>query len=106
MVFWCTYPGSIPNRNTLGYSSAYPGGALAFPGDIPRMYSAGYSCCYLGMAWKNVASRIATGREVSEFFLGFDVDLPIAAKAIMSIAEFGLDFFASLVTIAPTSWRT
>jgi hypothetical protein len=56
MVFWCACPGSIPNRNRLGYSSAYPGGALAFLRDIPWVYSAGYSCPYLGMAWKNVAS--------------------------------------------------
>jgi hypothetical protein len=47
MVFWCTYPGSIPNRNNLGNSSAYPGGTLAFPGDIPRVYSDRYSDCYL-----------------------------------------------------------
>jgi len=47
MVFWCTYPGSILNRNNLGYSSACPTGTLAFPSDIPRLYSAGYSYCYL-----------------------------------------------------------
>jgi hypothetical protein len=47
MVFWCTYPGSLLNRNILGYSSAYPSGTLAFPTDIPRVYSAGYSYCYL-----------------------------------------------------------
>ena len=47
MVFSCTYPGSMPNRNNLGDSSASPTGTLAFPGDIPRVYSAGYSYCYL-----------------------------------------------------------
>jgi hypothetical protein len=56
MVFWCTYPDSILNRDNLVYSSAYPGGTLAFPTDIPRVYSAGYSRCHLGMAGENVVS--------------------------------------------------
>jgi hypothetical protein len=47
MVFWCTYPGSMLNRNNLGSSSAGPSGTLAFSRDIPRVYSAGYSYCYL-----------------------------------------------------------
>jgi hypothetical protein len=47
MVFWRAYPGSIFISNNLVYSSAYPGGTLAFPIDIPRVYSAGYSYCDL-----------------------------------------------------------
>src|SRR6478672_6862027 len=60
MVFWCTYPGSILNRNNLGYSSACPNGTLADPSDIPRLYFARYSYYYLGMARKNVASFFHT----------------------------------------------
>ena len=62
MVFWCTYPDSILNRNNLGYSSACPNGTLAYPSDIPRLYFARYSYYYyyLGMAWKNVASFFHT----------------------------------------------
>ena len=65
MVFWCTYPGSILNRNNLGYNSACPSGTLAFPSDIPRVYPAGYSYCYLRMAWKNVASFFSPKQEPS-----------------------------------------
>ena len=47
MVFRRAHPGSIFIGNNLVYSSAYPGGTLAFPIDIPRVYSAGYSYCNL-----------------------------------------------------------
>jgi hypothetical protein len=66
MVYWCTCPGSIPNRNNLGYRSACLAGTLAFPGDISRVYSAGYSYCYFRMAWKNVASFFPFGASSEE----------------------------------------
>jgi hypothetical protein len=47
MVFWYTCPGSILNRNNLGYSSACPSGTLALPGHISRVYSDRNSHCYL-----------------------------------------------------------
>jgi hypothetical protein len=56
MVFWRAHPGFIFISNNLVYSSAYPGGTLAFPIDIPRVYFDDYSYRDLGMAWKNVAS--------------------------------------------------
>jgi hypothetical protein len=47
MVFCYIYPGSMLNRNNLGYSSACPIGTFAFLSDIPRVYFAGYSYSYL-----------------------------------------------------------
>ena len=47
VAFRRAHPGSIFIGNNLVYSSAYPGGTLAFPIDIPRVYSAGYSYCDL-----------------------------------------------------------